>query len=96
MPVAPVLIRIMESMDREERIRHRAFALWEAEGRPEGRHLAHWQQAERELVEEEQPADPVHEVMASLDDPDANRSLDGLPAESPLAGLGQPKLSDVS
>ena len=27
----------------------RAFAIYEQEGRPEGRHLAHWVQAEAEL-----------------------------------------------
>lgn len=35
--------------DREERIRQRAHAIWEAEGRPEGRHEAHWQQARAEI-----------------------------------------------
>jgi hypothetical protein len=33
----------------EERIRTRAYALWEQEGRPEGRADVHWDQA-RELV----------------------------------------------
>jgi hypothetical protein len=28
----------------------RAFAIYESEGRPEGRHLAHWVQAETELA----------------------------------------------
>jgi hypothetical protein len=34
--------------DRDEIIRRRAYALWEAEGRPEGREREHWQQAESE------------------------------------------------
>jgi len=34
--------------DREARIRHRAYAIWESEGRPDGREQAHWDQAERE------------------------------------------------
>jgi hypothetical protein len=33
----------------EEEIARRAREIWEEEGRPEGRHLEHWQQAEREL-----------------------------------------------
>jgi hypothetical protein len=43
--------------DREERIRQRAHQLWEADGRPEGRHDHHWSQAEREI----DAADPAHE-----------------------------------
>ena len=31
--------------DREQRIREHAHALWESEGRPEGRHDHHWRQA---------------------------------------------------
>ena len=38
--------------DREERVRARAYEIWEREGRQEGSHEAHWQQAERELQEE--------------------------------------------
>ena len=32
-----------------DKIRLRAFQIWEAEGRPEGRDLEHWQRAEFEL-----------------------------------------------
>lgn len=39
--------------DRETRIRARAHALWEENGRQDGSHEAHWQQAEREVGEEE-------------------------------------------
>jgi hypothetical protein len=35
--------------DLQQRIRQRAYQLWESEGRPEGREQAHWQQAQREL-----------------------------------------------
>ena len=34
----------------EQVIRERAYALWEQEGRPEGRSLAHWFKAEAELA----------------------------------------------
>ena len=43
-------------------IRERAHALWEADGRPEGRELQYWLRAERELLaalvagEEEDPS----------------------------------------
>lgn len=33
----------------ENRVRERAYELWEKEGRPEGDHLRHWRQAEQEL-----------------------------------------------
>lgn len=38
-----------EEREREERIRQRAYRLWEAEGQPEGRADVHWDQA-TELV----------------------------------------------
>jgi hypothetical protein len=33
----------------EQAIRERAYAIWEEEGRPEGRHLDHWLRAEAEI-----------------------------------------------
>ncbi|HLN25429.1 MAG TPA: DUF2934 domain-containing protein [Patescibacteria group bacterium] len=33
----------------EEKIRQRAFEIWEAEGRPEGREQDHWLQAQTEI-----------------------------------------------
>jgi hypothetical protein len=36
--------------DLAERIRQRAYEIWEREGRPEGREQAHWEQAEREVA----------------------------------------------
>ncbi len=35
--------------DGEEGVRRRAYAIWEGEGRPEGRDLEHWRQAESEI-----------------------------------------------
>ena len=41
----------------EERIRSRAYELWESEGRPEGREVDHWLRAAQELAaEQERPA----------------------------------------
>lgn len=34
-----------------EEILHRAYALWESEGHPEGRDLVHWTQAETDVLE---------------------------------------------
>jgi hypothetical protein len=36
----------------EDRIRERAYGIWMAEGRPDGRELAHWQRAHQELQRE--------------------------------------------
>lgn len=38
--------------DVTERIRLRAYSIWEAEGAPENRHEDHWLQAEREILHE--------------------------------------------
>lgn len=40
-------------MDRDQRIRERAYQLWEEEGRPEGRAEANWDQASELLAIEE-------------------------------------------
>lgn len=43
-------------MEREDRIRQRAFEIWEREGRPEGLQKQHWLQAEREIEQEQDSA----------------------------------------
>jgi hypothetical protein len=58
----------------ERRIRERAYRLWEAEGRPEGRDLAHWEEARMLIAVEdghrstlrpvrEPPAEPIEAVQ---------------------------------
>ena len=39
----------MPGRDDKQQIRERAYELWEREGRPHGRHMDHWTQAEREV-----------------------------------------------
>ena len=39
--------------DREERIKQRAYAIWQSEGHGHGRHDDHWHRAEREIAAEE-------------------------------------------
>lgn len=36
--------------DRQQDIEERAYAIWEAEGRPHGRAEAHWRQAQEDLA----------------------------------------------
>lgn len=43
-------------VDREQRIRKRAYEIWEGEGRPEGREAEHWDRA-RFLIGIEENAD---------------------------------------
>jgi Protein of unknown function (DUF2934) len=46
--------------DAEQDIKNRAYAIWEDEGRPEGRHLEHWRQAAREIEQgKEAPKTPA-------------------------------------
>lgn len=51
------------SKDREQRIRERAHAIWEQEGRPDMRHEDHWHQASQEI------GDSHPEQQGSQDDP---------------------------
>lgn len=39
---------------KEERLRERAYSIWEREGRPHGRHEDHWHQANQEEVTPDQ------------------------------------------
>ena len=39
---------------RDDKVRERAYAIWEREGRPEGGAERHWAEAEEELRAEEQ------------------------------------------
>ena len=50
--------------DREDKIRQRAYSIWEEEGYPHGRAEHHWQRAAREVVEPEAAA-PEKPVPAS-------------------------------
>jgi len=48
----------MSGSEREHAIRERAHALWEADGRPEGREQEYWYRAERLLAEAQDPEEP--------------------------------------
>src|SRR5690554_1012675 len=53
----------------EERIRQRAYALWEEQGRPEGREAEHWDEARRQIEEEEEEGSES-EAANRVDDTD--------------------------
>ena len=40
----------MHMSELETRIRERAYAIWEAAGRPDGQERQHWEQAAREVL----------------------------------------------
>jgi hypothetical protein len=47
----------------EDQIRERAYALWELDGRPEGRSEDYWQQARQEFEAGSREAEPEPPVM---------------------------------
>ena len=88
----------------EDRIRRRAYEIWEQEGRPDGREVDHWLRAAREIAEEEgrgadqaAPAagEPVPgaggEPVAGARKPAARARKTG--AKEPAAQLAQPAAS---
>lgn len=63
--------------DREERIRHRAYDLWEQAGKPEGRDREFWKAAAREIEADETGADPVPiDEIGETDNSDRTRRAD--------------------
>jgi hypothetical protein len=46
-----------DEKDKEQRIREKAFDLWEMEGRPEGLDKEHWELAKAEIRAEDTPAE---------------------------------------
>ena len=59
--------------DRQRKIRDRAYAIWEREGRPEGREHQHWEQAQQEIDDE---------------GGDERAPLAGETTEAPVPGVG--------
>jgi Protein of unknown function (DUF2934) len=55
----------MMNMVKHRRVEERAYAIWNAQGRPHGRHEEHWHLAEREIAAEEAAARPVRRRVAA-------------------------------
>lgn len=51
--------------DREERVRMRAYEIWEREGRQDGNQEVHWQQAEQEELRDKDPGEHDQEGDSS-------------------------------
>lgn len=71
----------------DPRVRARAYELWEREGRPEGRHIAHWLQASREIAEEDAAPVPIPGPGAGLQVPDSASERTLREAAAHLRGL---------
>ncbi len=51
----------------ENRIRQRAYEIWEQEGRPEGRHAENWERACRELGNDNAGGDTAGHAAEAMD-----------------------------
>lgn len=54
--------------DHEALIRERAHEIWLSEGRPEGKHLEHWERAAREVDQTSVPGNPPVDIGAVIGD----------------------------
>ncbi|MDE4599255.1 DUF2934 domain-containing protein [Sinorhizobium meliloti] len=70
--------------EREELIRRRAYAIWEQEGRPDGQHQRHWEQAAREMNGPEMQAPEMQ--GSEMQGPETQR--DGSSPESEVQANG--------
>ena len=61
-----------------QRTRERAYQIWEEEGRPEGREIEHWLQAEGELYEsfDAEDTQPDGSTTLAQDDPTGATAAD--------------------
>jgi Protein of unknown function (DUF2934) len=53
---------VMSDVDREQRIRERAYKIWLEAGQPDGHSKEHWSEAEKQLAEEDN-ADPENKTV---------------------------------
>ena len=69
--------------DRDQRVRARAHAIWEREGRPEGRETEHWQLASEEIDRED--GGSGHRALPETREPDLIGT--GLTTEDGMSGI---------
>lgn len=73
-------------MDKTEQIRARAHELWEAEGRPEGRHDAHWEQAQSQLMSQDRLPGELPDIETTADVPGPDHGPDHSTGDGPASG----------
>ncbi len=67
----------MTGADLQQRIRERAYAIWQAEGCPEGRAAAHWDLARRLVEEREAYLDEEGDETFPASDPPSHVPITG-------------------
>jgi hypothetical protein len=79
--------------DYSQRIRERAYQIWDRDGRPEGRAHEHWVQAEQEIAEEDTPVFVQERERGERNGGQAEHSPErSRPAEdNETKGLGKPR-----
>ena len=88
----------------EAEIARRAYELWEAEGRPEGRDVAHWHQAEGNITDpvvapipEAPPVASAEEIIEDAAAPaETIEESAGAAAKPPAARARKPKAGEAS
>jgi hypothetical protein len=70
------------STEKHERIRQRAHAIWENEGRPDGEHERHWAMATSEIDAED--ASPPIEATTGAGPALAAHTKDAKPRKAPV------------
>ncbi len=75
----------------EQRVRERAYAIWESEGRPQGRHREHWWRAEREILAELSPPAAVRPAPRRRAAGSARPPAAKPPARRPVRGKAPAK-----
>lgn len=76
------------SEDLDQKIRERAYALWEEEGRPAGRHEAHWHEAARDLAPVEAEVAPTAKPVKTST---RRKTAAAPPAEAPAPVAKAPR-----
>ena len=81
--LSPAVSERADATDPElrRRIEERAFALWELDGRPEGRALDYWLQAEQEIVHQSMVGE--EDPLAGIDQQSGRRSASSAHAADP-------------
>lgn len=80
--------------DRQERIRERAYAIWEREGRRDGEHQRHWHQAASEIDAEDAAsaaAGPGRKAATSR----KSTAAAGKPAKTGPTKAARPRPSEI-
>ena len=78
--------------DREEKIRAKAYELWEQAGRPEGQETAHWAEAERMIDDEESSPETDSGVNPDQTGPAQPDQVETLDTEIPVKRKKKPSL----